>query len=74
LCFYLQLSEKEGTLSKTNIIIFAGVGVCLVVGAIAGYIVIQKKKYASGGPTSTNGSASQGRPSFASSVASIVQE
>jgi hypothetical protein len=74
LCCYLQLSEKEGTLSKTNILIFAGVGICLVVGAIAGYIVIQKKKYASGGPTSTNGGASQGRPSFASSVASMAEE
>jgi hypothetical protein len=73
LCFYLQLSEEEGTLSMTNIVIFAGVGICLVVGAIAGYIVIQKKN-ASGDRTSTNGGASQGRPSFASSVASMVAE
>ena len=50
-------------------IIFAVVAIVLVVGAVAGYMLIQKKK-------GTNGlaGASQGRPSFASSMASGMEE
>ena len=68
------MSEKSGLLSNTNIVIFIVIGVLLVVGAIAGYIVIQKKKAATGYNTGGRGGVSQGRPSFASSVGSMVDE
>ncbi|UJR31773.1 hypothetical protein I4U23_019251 [Adineta vaga] len=40
--------SASGTLSNTNVLIFIGLGVLLVVGAIAGYIVIRKKQAGTG--------------------------
>lgn len=54
-------------------IIFIAVGVVLLVGAAAGFVVIQKKKLRArnaGG----QGDASAGRPSVASSMGSMMDE
>ncbi|CAF2898545.1 unnamed protein product [Rotaria sp. Silwood2] len=68
------LKEESGFLTTTNIIIVAIVGVVLIVGAIAGYMVIKNKKTRTHNSTGGNGGTSQGRPSFASSIGSMVDE
>ncbi|CAF1567910.1 unnamed protein product [Rotaria sp. Silwood1] len=68
------LKDEPGFLTTTNIIIIAIVGVILIVGAIAGYIVIKNKKASTRNPTGDNGGVSQGRPSVASSIGSMVDE
>jgi hypothetical protein len=74
LYFYFQHAQNAGALSKTKMMVFGGVGILLVVGAIAGYMVIQKKKEAGGNRSGRDGRASQGRPSVASSVGSMMDE
>ncbi|CAF1074528.1 unnamed protein product [Adineta ricciae] len=68
------LSAKSGILSNTNVIIFVIIGILLVVGAVAGYVIIKKKKATAGHGSGGQGGVSQGRPSFASSVESMVDE
>ncbi|CAF3459970.1 unnamed protein product [Rotaria sp. Silwood1] len=68
------LKEETGFLTMTNIIIIAVVGIILIVGVIAGYVVIKNKKTSIHNPTRGNGGESQGRPSFASSIGSMVDE
>ncbi|CAF3451111.1 unnamed protein product [Rotaria sp. Silwood1] len=68
------LKEETGFLTMTNIIIIAVVGIILIVGVIAGYVVIKNKKRSIHNPTRGNVGVSQGRPSFASSIGSMVDE
>ncbi|CAF3190354.1 unnamed protein product [Rotaria socialis] len=68
------LKENTGFQSKTNIMIFAGVGAVLLVGAIAGFVVLKNKRSSANNTTGRHTSASQSRPSFASSIGSMVDE
>jgi hypothetical protein len=49
------------------------IGIILIVGAIVGYIIIKKKKKATDDTMSGDVAASEGRPSYTSSVKSMVE-
>jgi len=58
-----------------NVIIFIGIGILLIVGAIVGYMFLKKKKENSDDNIIKNEEASQdGGPSFTSSVGDMMDE
>jgi hypothetical protein len=68
-----QLAEKSSS-SSTTIFILLFIGIILIVGAIVGYIIIKKKKQTTDDTISEGDrGTSEGRPSFTSSVKSMVE-
>jgi flagellar basal body-associated protein FliL len=55
-------------------VIFIGVAIILIVGAIAGYMFIKKKKETTDDQIIKTEDISQNRPSFTSSVGSMMDE